>query len=130
MAAYAMIRRTRRWYMNLFWDLFNAVITNSFILWSSRNEREAEKRAAHLHFRLALAEELAGDTVWRSKMGRPVEPHAGDPNNRTGHYPTKSDLPRVCTECGDRRVMWQCVKCGVHLCIEGCFEAHMRKFGL
>ena len=54
----------------------------------------------------ALAEELAGSTVWRSVIDRPPVPHnIADPNIHRGYATARDKNQLVCTECASSRVM-------------------------
>lgn len=139
---YSVGRRSKRWWLRIFYFIFDACITNSFLL--QRKNANATK-LSNLEYRIALARGLIGCFSSRKRRADGVNYvvrkkvavsenyqkviHIVAPeirfSNVGDHMP--NDIPsyqrcRYCsTKAKDKRSKIKCSKCGVPLCITPCF---------
>ncbi|GBP20810.1 PiggyBac transposable element-derived protein 4 [Eumeta japonica] len=139
---YSVGRRSRRWWLRIFYFLLDACITNAFILYSKNSN---STKLSNLEFRIALARGLIGGFSSRKRRSEGVNyivrkkvavsdnyqksVHMIAPEIRFSnvgeHMPV--DLPSYqrCRHCStkikDKRSKIMCCKCGVPLCITPCF---------
>ena len=128
--AYTCTRKSKsRWYMRMFWFLFDLAILNSYILESvspnhvppiARTGRQKKRYKTHLEFRKQLALELIGDHSSRGNRGRPRR-HIPAVWYAEQHFPTQLQVPPACVVCSKpgsrRRTKYGCSLCGdIHMC--------------
>lgn len=124
---YNTARKSIKWYMKVYWHLFDLVLINSLIIYKKIHDSEMD----HVTFRRELVKQILekyGHTV----HGVPTQPLPSQVMRRSQHvlvkipatekcsYPTKR-----CVECYEkdirRNVRNVCSKCGVALCDGPCF---------
>lgn len=120
---YSTYRSSRRWWLYLFWFLFDVAVTNGFIMMKeSTNHRRQTKTGwdkvrTMLEFRMALAKQLIGDYVENER--------AALATITAGHFPKKAPKRGRCRQCSKqklrREIVNMCSQCNVHLCID-CFQ--------
>jgi hypothetical protein len=119
---YAMERRSRKNWPSLAWWLFDMCIINAYTLWCLDTKAEITQ----LDFRRALLQQLATayppPVVHAHQHSAPL--HSTDGG---GHWPKHSHVQRRCKHCSRGRGGMKssevvCKQCGVHLCLEPCFE--------
>lgn len=67
---YSISRKSRRWWMKLYYYLMDASIVNSFILYNQQRKANNKKTIPQIEFRSILANQLIGDFSGRSTPGR------------------------------------------------------------
>lgn len=131
--------KCRKFYKYIFWFLFEAAVTNSYILYS--HYTSAPKQPLK-EYRLQLAKDLIGDFHSKKRHNR----HPAPPTNLTLlHFPMRLEsetmgktIRRRCWYCWNKRnkqkkdTQWYCHECQIHLCHTGhadtdCFLQHHRK---
>jgi hypothetical protein len=125
--SYAPGRRSRRCATRLVWWLIDICILNAFRLWQCDHPHES-----HLTFRMALMHELM------EQLPEERRPRQGNRGTARGtadireHIPKRVDSIGDCIECSQQpahrvRTHFICTKCGVHLCLDACWAAHLAK---
>ena len=123
--SYHIRLKCRKNYKYIFGFLFDAAITNAYIL-HSRFDVRSDKPMDHKSFRLRLAEQLIGDYKSRKRAGRPRKrPHPSNTCTATPiHLPSHGPSKRV--YCKQNRApprrketVWFCNACDGHpsLCL-------------
>ena len=100
---YSTARMARRWWLYIFYFLFDLSVANSFILMKESPNHKlytkagAEKQRKLLGFRKNLAKQLIGD--YRENRKRPCEPdtQAGE------HWPMTTPTKRTCKNCFEQK---------------------------
>ena len=124
-------------FINTFWFLFEASLTNSYVLYS--NFSSLSRRQPLKQFRLQLAKSLIGDYHSKKRHNR----HLAPPTSLSFlHFPLRrqnndsnATLRGRCWFCWNRRqhqrrdTSWYCHECQIHLCHTGdpqtdCFMEH------
>lgn len=146
---YAVGRRSKRWWLRIFYFLVDASLTNSFILYSLTSRVE---KLTNLEFRVAVARGLIGGYSSRKrrsslptyicKKSRIACPEVYQKTinavpeelrfvNVGDHMPAELETYRRCKLCStkvkDKRSKIKCSKCNVPLCITPCFAQFHRK---
>jgi hypothetical protein len=127
--SYAIQRRHRKTWPALAWWLVDMCIINAYTLYCVNTKTVLSQ----LEFRRALLQQL-WDTYGSASTthvhpGRPVALTVFD-----GHWPTRADKVLDCAHCSSQssqrvRTKTECKCCGVHLCVEDCFEQyHVKLF--
>jgi hypothetical protein len=125
--SYAMQRRSRKNWPSLAWWLLDVCIINAYTLWCLDTKADLTQ----LDFRQALLRELVDAYPIPHTHSEPtVPPH--NPGPADGHWPGHSHRRGTCVHCtrgreGRRRSEVVCKGCGVHLCLEPCFEQYHRE---
>lgn len=121
---YSCTRKSKKWYMRLFWYLVDIAIVNSHILESESTNHATRPQK---DFRLELATQLLSYHSSRRKRGRPS---GASPSARYNerHFPIELDCTRQCQVCSNKkarkRTKYGCLSCsenGIHLCPVPCF---------
>jgi len=122
-SAYSTFRTSRRWWLYLFWFLWDTAVTNGFILMkeSIHHQRQTKnnkpKPRTLIDFRSNLAKQLIGDYKENDL--------ATLATMNVGHFPTNSDKRGRCRQCSKTKrrheCMSKCLECNVHICIP-CFK--------
>lgn len=125
---YSTYRKSKRWWLYLFWYLFDVCLSNAFIMMKesvnhqmlSRNGRPVTRTV--IDFKKNLAKQLIGD--FRVQRKRHL-PQSTDPHG-TAHF-IRAGTKGRCRHCSKRNIRkeprWICSSCNVNLCIE-CFEPY------
>ncbi|XP_071957265.1 piggyBac transposable element-derived protein 4-like [Antedon mediterranea] len=134
---YAVNRKSRRWYMRLFWHSFDTSISNAFIL-HKETRPAAERHISQIQFRYKLAEELIGGYSSRRRIGRPqiAHPIRVAPSHQHTLVDLRPEFPRKrrCSVCLQNKTrhetFYGCARCNnTPLCNHvgrNCFEIHHR----
>ena len=111
-------RKSKRWYMRLFWYGVEVSIVNSFTIWKETNGPELLK-----FFRLDLADEMIQKYCGRKEPGQ----RRTDLDERyvRRHFPIyHANTSNYCkAKCGTRP-SYVCDKCKVFLCLD-CFKKYL-----
>ena len=125
--AYTCSRKSKKWYMRLFWYVVDLSIVNAHIL--EVNSPNHPSRS-HRDFRVQLASELLSGHSSRRKRGRPSDP---SPVTRfiKRHFPAEFGSMRQCQVCttasSRKRTKYGCSSCNIHLCpVPCCGTYHTR----
>ncbi|CAB3242136.1 unnamed protein product [Arctia plantaginis] len=131
-SSYPTGRKSRKFWMRLFFFMLDAAVINAYILFLSKH---AQRDSAHREFRLRLARELIGSftckkqrpIIFKNKKGG----NFGVPDEirlqSVGiHFPEAQQTYKRCKFCSTRketkRSNIKCSFCGVSLCVKGCFK--------
>ena len=122
--AYTCTKKSKKWYMRLFWYLIDIAIVNAHIL-----EAESPNHSARPQkdFRVELASDLLSCHSSRKKRGRPSDASPSARYNER-HFPVELTSTRQCHVCSAKsarkRTKYGCMSCsenGIHLCPVPCF---------
>lgn len=141
---YSVGRRSKRWWLRVFYFLLDVSITNACMLYS-QTSRSA--KLTHLEFRVAVARGLIAGFTSRKRKSVALNtatykitktevsnrqkvigavPHEQRYSNVGDHMPAHSTYRR-CKHCStknnDKRTKIMCGKCKVPLCVTPCFAA-------
>lgn len=132
-SSYPINRKSRKFWMRLFFFMFDASIINSYITYSVTH---AVTPHSHREFRLRLARALINN--YSQKKARPRIPFTSKKGGPFGvpkeirllnvgiHMPQESNTYKRCRFCSTRkrekRTKIVCSTCTVPLCIKDCFE--------
>ncbi|CAG5001413.1 unnamed protein product [Parnassius apollo] len=140
---YSISRRSKRWWMRIFYFLVDSAITNAYIIYT-QNDR-VHNPMTSLHFRTVLARNLIDNFSSRKRTvaqspnfvtKKPKGPTSrqkaihGIPdelrlNDVGSHMPMELPKYRRCRACSSKNLnktsKIQCTKCQVPLCIVPCF---------
>ncbi|CAB3247092.1 unnamed protein product [Arctia plantaginis] len=137
---YPVARRSRRWWMRLYYFMVDAAITNAYILYAQK----VRYPMSTLQFRTLLGRNLIGtftsrrkrvsnlpsfvskrpkvDSRQKAKYGLPDDQRLSDVGS---HLPGPLDSYRRCRACSSnansKKSKIQCIRCEVALCIVPCF---------
>ena len=129
--AYSCRRRSRKWWLPLFYFMVDISVVNSYIL--HRDTPHASKLTIK-EFILELATELMScDSIRKRPAGVLPQPSLDAPPSASfceRHFPSRSENKRQCRICSKdgirRRVVYCCLDCDpkgpVFLCAEPCFR--------
>lgn len=145
---YSVGRRSKRWWLRLFYFLIDTSITNAFLLYKSNKKCTL----SHLEFRVGLARGLIGGFTSRKRRstgGMPsyvsrrklanenrqkiisAVPEEVRYTNVGDHMPCQLQSYKRCKMCStktnDKRSKIMCAKCQVALCIAPCFSEFHKK---
>lgn len=131
---HTVTRKSRKWWMRIFYFLLDCALVNNFILYQL-----SEGEANHQSFLLILARQLANGYNGRKRsattafrrvlqqastnknLGVPDEVHLSN----GPHYPQGKAAYKRCRYCStaknDKRSKITCTTCKVHLCVVPCF---------
>ena len=122
---YSTYRTAKKWWLYLFWFLFDIAVTNGFILMreSEHHVKRSKNRRIQAHrlvdFNMNLAKLLIGDYQENDL--------AALATSTGGHYPKNGEKRGRCRQCSKqkrrREVMNMCIHCNVHLCVD-CFKPY------
>lgn len=131
---YGIDKRSKKWWLRIFWHLIDACIINSFIIWKELDTDKLSLKdfrrsisADYVRYALVLrpARSPKGPVV--IKKNKPEVPQ----NIRTesaSHQPERTTYRR-CAMCSTKknqvRTMWKCTICNVPLCLrkqKNCFQ--------
>lgn len=145
--AYSVVRKSRRWWVKIFFYFIDVAICNSYIIYKSSRTTKGEKAMSHLVYRSILVNELIGAYSSKSKRGYlPMKGYARKKQTGRGvlkventlrlsnvgmHMPEVIKGYRRCARCStktkEKRSNIICPVCNVALC-KGCFsEFHKSK---
>lgn len=122
--SYAVQRRHRKTWPSLAWWLVDMCVINAYTLLCIKTKAVISQ----LEFRQALMKQLwetyGSASTTHAHVGRPTAP---TPN--TGHWPHHTHKKRKCMRCtrgreGGSQSEVACKQCGVHLCLDPCFEQY------
>lgn len=143
---YNVSKKSRRWWVKLFYYLFDTAIVNSYIMHCQERKRSNKKIIPQLQFRSILANELISDFQGKNKRGpqkitrqqkiskvgseRPISVSSTLRQANLGsHLPSKGTYRR-CAYCSTKKNVKRsnilCEECGVALCIE-CYKPFHEK---
>jgi Transposase IS4/DDE_Tnp_1-like zinc-ribbon len=121
---YAMQRKSMKNWPSLAWWLIDMCIINAYTLW----RLDTKAPITQFDFRETLLQQLAATYPPHHTRQQPtVPPHSSRPAD--GHWPKHSHKTRECRYCsmgraGRKKSEVVCKECGVHLCLEPCFELY------
>ena len=121
---YAMQRKTYKNWHSLAWWLLDMCVVNAYTLWCLDTKADITQ----LEFRRTLLHQLRDAYPPSVHRAPPTAPPSFTPVN-DGHWPRRSGKRRDCAHCSEGRYHRvrsevQCKRCGVHLCIDPCFEQY------
>lgn len=142
MSTYKIDRKSKKWYMRIFFHFLDLAVHNAFILFTANSEG---KQISLKHFRLAVAIALIG-SINQSKSPRggqkkKLKQHTTfKPKvlyekrfNSCDHMPVRKNSRR-CANCSTKsqphRSKWSCSICDVGLCLneeKNCFKDYHEK---
>nr|CAI5859199.1 unnamed protein product [Callosobruchus analis] len=118
---YSVVRKSRRWWMKIFFYFIDVAICNSFVIYKSSVTANGKKPISHLVFRSILVNELIG--TFSSKQKKDVQ-NTKRLSNVGIHLPEVIKTYRRCALCSTKRQEKRsnvlCSACNVALC-KGCF---------
>ena len=129
---YSTYRTSKKWWVYLFWFLFDVTIANGLVLMKesanhnrvTKNNRQ-KPRTTLTEFRMNLAKLLIGDYKENER--------AALATISNGHFPEKGEKRGRCRQCSKnqqrREVLNRCKECNIHLCTD-CFEPYHRNLAL
>ena len=129
--AYSCRRRSRKWWLPLFYFMVDISVVNSYIL---HRDTPHESKLTIKEFILELATELMScDSIRKRPAGVLPQPSLDAPPSARfceRHFPSRSENKRQCRICSKdgirRRVVYCCLDCDpkgpVFLCAEPCFR--------
>ena len=121
---YAMQRKSMKNWPSLAWWLIDMCIINAYTLWCLDNNSQISQ----LDFRQAILQQLAASyPLQRNSALIHIPPH--QQSTIESHWPKHSHKARECKHCTEGRIRRRrsevvCKQCGVHLCLEPCFELY------
>nr|CAI5857468.1 unnamed protein product [Callosobruchus analis] len=136
---YSVVRKSRRWWMKIFFYFIDVAICNSFVIYKSSVTANGKKPISHLVFRSILVNELIG--TFSSKQKKGYQPMKGFAKKKRSvgvlnvrntkrlsnvgiHLPEVIKTYRRCALCSTKRQEKRsnvlCSACNVALC-KGCF---------
>jgi hypothetical protein len=124
---YAIQRKSYKNWPPLAWWLVDMCIINAYTLW----RLDTKAKMTQLDFRRELLRQLAA-----AYPPPAIHAHHTVPPRHSladeGHWPKHSHVARQCKHCGKGRAGRKrseviCKQCGVHLCLEPCFELYHRQ---
>ncbi|XP_050403546.1 piggyBac transposable element-derived protein 3 [Patella vulgata] len=126
---YPTYRMSKKWWLYLFYFLFDLCIANAFILFKeSKNQSKKSKNSPPilLEFKMNLFKKMIGNE--RNGRKRKRCDFGSDLPTTTGrHFPMKATKKARCRQCmkSKKRAesLYQCDNCFVHLCVL-CFRAY------
>ncbi|XP_071476617.1 piggyBac transposable element-derived protein 5-like [Diadema antillarum] len=105
-------RQSQRWWVYIFWFLFDVAVANAFILWSESEAHRREAGGGHSHLWTQLE--------FRKQLAKFLLPRNVGNENRTDHVLAKRQSRRACQGCKKERRRCEtktfCVKCDVVMC--------------
>jgi hypothetical protein len=125
---YAMQRKSMKNWPSLAWWLIDICIINSYTLWCLDTKADITQ----FDFRRALLKQIPAAFPPSSTRVH-LAPSPLLYTTTDGHWPKHSHKSRKCMHCsrgraGRRKSEVVCKQCGVHLCLEPCFEQfHVRQ---
>ncbi|XP_055622963.1 piggyBac transposable element-derived protein 4-like isoform X2 [Toxorhynchites rutilus septentrionalis] len=140
--SYEVGRKSKKWWMRIFYFCINLAITNAHLLYSSNSR--IRNPMLQLQFRLKLARDLVGDYTCRKRSLQAEPKYATKKPKMSSNYQKErvpdnlrltdvgshqlEQLPeyrrcRLCsTKTRNKRSKIQCTKCKVTLCATPCFR--------
>lgn len=137
-AAYKIDRKSKRWWMRLFWHYQDTIVGNAYVIYVAKDLKPS---MTHKKFRLRLIEQLVGNKL-PTKRGRKSKswslannkkPQVSPEKRRCEalHMPVSSTNRRRCALCSTKEhqvsTTWMCETCQVPLCIKNpnnCFKLY------
>jgi hypothetical protein len=121
---YAMQRKTYKNWHSLAWWLLDMCVVNAYTLWCLDTKADITQ----LEFRRTLLHQLRDAYLPSVHRAPPTAPPSFTPVN-DGHWSRRSGKRHDCAHCSEGRYHRvrsevQCKRCGVHLCIDPCFEQY------
>ncbi|KAK6188811.1 hypothetical protein SNE40_004910 [Patella caerulea] len=121
---YPTYRMSKKWWLYLFYFLFDLSIANAFILFKESKNHAKKKTPILLEFKMNLFKKMIGN----DRNGRKRKRWETDlPTTTGGHFPMKSTRKGRCKQCQKSKKraesLYQCDNCLVHLCVV-CFRAY------
>ena len=127
---YSCSRKSKKWWLRLFYFLVDAAATNAYILYK---ETDGTKQLTPKEFLLQLVEYMIGCTNSRKRPSVQDPPPASRLCER--HFPDHLAKPQQCRVCTQRRRTTYCCKdCSperpVPLCPTNCFKVYHTKLNI
>ncbi|XP_018403753.1 PREDICTED: piggyBac transposable element-derived protein 4-like [Cyphomyrmex costatus] len=139
LACYKIDRKSKKWWFRLFWNFLDLTVTNSFILYKTR---DIKPMLTLKKFRLLLVDNLVGHKIPHRK-GRKRQSHTSDNSehakpqvsvekrySQVAHMPVFTENSKRCAHCSTRTeqktTKWICTTCNVPLCLlpnRNCFQS-------
>lgn len=137
LSTYKIDRKSKKWWLRLFWYFIDLTIVNSFVIYNNINNK---KSLTLKKFRLSLVNELVGHKIQipkgKKRLSVVVGPHKPRVDiekrrSESSHMPVHIDKYRRCASCSSkadhRKTFWICSTCGVPLCLlptRNCFMSY------
>lgn len=133
---YQISRKSKKWWHRIFWHLIDTVVTNAFIIYTVKGNRE---NLTLKTFRLAIVDGLLGNVLavqkGRKRTLAVVGPHKPKvpieaKQAAAAHMPiygTRRRCGRCSTKSSPAKSFWSCETCGIALCLSAgrnCFAAY------
>ena len=127
--SYATTRKTNKWYVKMFFNLFDMAIVNSLCVHKILGGRMSQKQ-----FRVHLSNEFLRDQPRRrGRTLRPPPSSLSQLQHRqlpAGHFLVPGEKYRRCKECRRlknkrKETRYICVACNIGLCPGECFNNHL-----
>ncbi|XP_065060334.1 piggyBac transposable element-derived protein 3-like [Rhopilema esculentum] len=115
-------RKSYRWWVPIFLDLFKQAIVNAWIL--EQYQPDAKKRGQK-EFRIELFQSLVG-TFSARKREAGQQPNATKRFDGNQHFFVKSEKRGFCKNVCGSKVFYKCTKCEIFLCIVCFYNYHKR----
>ena len=129
---YRIGRKSRRWWLPLFYYLLDVCVINSYLLYKLKYP---DKNYSHRDFRIKLMQELSEEQQPRASK-RQREQEEVKLNNTDTHSIFEGTKMGDCSVCSARmekdgkdvghrvRTKFKCLKCNVYVCPITCFNTH------
>lgn len=115
---YSCNRKTRRWWLYLFWNMIDIGIVNSLIL--KNNDSNKKDKLSQRDFRIQLAKELIGNFSSRKDEKIKTKSMNFIINNNV-HFPIQVIERKRCFFC-NKKTYDKCNSCEIYICKKLCFE--------
>ena len=112
-------RKTYRWWMPIFLDLFKQAVVNAWII--ERSHKNAAARSQK-DFRIELYKGLIGKFSAR-KRAFGQQPNAVQRYDGMQHFVIRVDKRGLCKNGCGKKVQYKCSKCDIFLCID-CYQIY------
>ena len=134
-ATYGIDRKSKRWWLRIFFSFLDFSIVNSFILYRHACRRDHTQAMKLKTWRVELAKGLIDTFTCRKKRGRPtISPVTPNLHDHKCTDLRKSGIKiGECEHCSKgqkrrrKRTVYGCGTCGLHLCPVDCFDAYHAK---
>ncbi|XP_045184371.2 piggyBac transposable element-derived protein 4-like [Mercenaria mercenaria] len=121
--AYSTFRTSRKWWLYLFWFLWDTAVVNAFIVMKEspyhklKTRKGKPKERALIDFRMNVAKQLIADYTENEKASLATV--------NAGHFPSNGLKRGRCRQCSKRKRRHECfnmcLQCNVHVCVP-CFK--------
>jgi len=103
MCCYSLGRKTRKWWLHVFWRLIDQAILNALVIYRSNQRYSLHKILNQKDFRIQLAHALAAGALSSTRItGRP--PSHSLTRMIGKHFLYRSDIRARCAVCGQKKL--------------------------